>query len=174
MRVSRTASEQGGYDSAMGKPLRWVGVLGLVGLVVGGVYGFITSLSIGCEVDGIGLPPDATCYRSFGLYVSGTTYYTVGAGLVGMVIGLVVGIFIAIPVVLWQRGGHAQSMHPLEYPLIWFGLQAVELLIIVPALLFWVPDPGVWPEALRAGVWLVVLIGVTFLNYALRRRFISR
>ena len=158
----------------MGKPLRWVGVLGLVGLVVGGVYGFVASRTIGCVSDGIGLPPDATCYRFLGLYVSGTTYYTVGAGLVGMVIGLVVGIFIAIPVVLWQRGEHAHSMHPLEYPLIWFGLQAVELLLIVPALLFWVPDPGVWPEALRAGVWLVVLIGVTFLNYALRRRFIPR
>jgi hypothetical protein len=158
----------------MGKPLRWVGVLGLVGLVVGGVYGFVASRTIGCVSDGIGLPPDASCYRFLGLYVSGTTYYTIGAGLVGMVIGLVVGIFVAIPMVLWQRGEHAHSMHPLEYPLIWFGLQAVELLIIVPALLFWVPDPGEWPEALRAGLWLVVLIGVTFLNYGLRRRFIPR
>jgi hypothetical protein len=126
----------------MGKPLRWVGVLGLAGLVVGGVYGFVASRTIGCVSDGIGLPPDATCYRFFGLYVSGTTYYAVGAGVVGMVIGIVVGIFIAIPVVLWQRGERATSMHPLEYPLIWFGLQAVELLIIVPALLFWVPDPA--------------------------------
>ena len=158
----------------MEKPLRLVGVLGLFGLVVGGVYGFIASRTIGCEVAGFGLPPDATCYRSFGLYVSGTTYYTVAAGLVGVGIGLVVGIFIAIPIVLWQRGEPTRSMHPLEYPLIWFGLQAVELLVIVPALLFWVPDPGVWPEALRAGVWLVVLIGVTFLNYSLRRRFIPR
>jgi hypothetical protein len=158
----------------MGKPLRWVGVLGLAGLMIGGVYGFVASRTIGCVSDGIGLPPNATCHRFFGLYVSGTTYYTLGVGVVGMVIALVVGIFIAIPVVLWQRGPHATHMHPLEYPLIWFGFQAVELLIIVPALLFWVPDPGVWPEALRAGVWLVVLIGVTFLNYALRRRFIPR
>ena len=158
----------------MEKPLRLVGVLGLVGLVVGATFGLVTSLSTGCEVDGIGLPPDATCYRFFGLYVSGTTYHTVAAGLVGMVIGLVVGIFIAIPFVLWQRGEPTRSMHPLEYPLIWFGLQAVELLVIVPASLFWVPDPGVWPEALRAAVWLVALIGVTFLNYSLRRRFIPR
>ena len=158
----------------MEKPLRLVGVLGLIGLVVGGVYGFVASRTIGCAVDGIGLPLDATCHRFFGLYVSGTTYHAVAAGLVGMVIGLVVGIFIAIPFVLWQRGEHALSMHPLEYPLIWFGLQAVELLIMVPALLFWVPDPGVWPEALRAAVWLVTLIGVTFLNYSLRRRFIPR
>lgn len=158
----------------MEKPLRLVGVLGLIGLVVGGNYGFITSLSSGCAVDGVGLPPDATCYRFFGRYVSGTTSFTVATGVVGIAIGLVVGFFIAIPVVLWQRGGHTRSMHPLEYPVVWFGLQAVELLVIVPALLFWVPDPGVWPEALRAAVWLVVLIGVTFLNYALRRRFIPR
>lgn len=84
------------------------------------------------------------------------------------------GVFIAIPVMLWRRGGHANSMHPLEYPLIWFGLQAVELLVIVPVLLFWVPDPGVWPEALRIAGWLAALIGLTFFNYSLRRRFIPR
>ena len=102
--MPRTASEQRGYDSAMGKPLRWVGVFGLAGLMVGGVYGFVASRTIGCVTDGIGLPPNATCHRFFGLYVSGTTYYTLGVGVVGMVIALVVGIFIAIPVVLWQRG----------------------------------------------------------------------
>lgn len=157
----------------MGKPLRWVGVLATAGLMLGGAYGFIASRSIGCVADGI-LPPNATCFRILGVYLSGTTYYTAAGALVGTGIGLVIGSFIAAPVLLWRRRHPSSAVHPLEIPLVWFGLQLVELLLLVPALLFWVPDPGKWPEAFRWATWVVALIVVTFLNDGIRRRFVPR
>jgi hypothetical protein len=132
------------------------------------------ALSAYCAVDGVGLPANATCYRLFGQYLSSTTYYTLSTGLVGMAIGLVIGAFIAIPMMLWRRDDQAPPGHLLENPLVWFGLQVVEFAIVVPALLFWIPDPGVWPEGLRWAVAAVTLIALTFLNYGLRRRFIPR
>jgi hypothetical protein len=65
-------------------------------------------------------------------------------------------------------------MHFLEHRVIRFGLQLVELLVLIPGLLFWIPDPGVWPEGIRIGVWVLALVGVTAVNYAIRRRFIPR
>ncbi len=157
----------------MRRPLRWVGVLPVVGLVLGGTFGFIASRTIGCETDGA-LSPNATCYRILGHYLSATTYYTAAAGLVGTGVGLVLGIFLALPVLLRRSRQQASPIHPLEVPAVWFGLQLVELFVLIPALLFWVPDPGVWPEAARISVWVVALVGITIVNYAIRRRYIPR
>jgi drug/metabolite transporter (DMT)-like permease len=134
-------------------------------------FGYVASLSSDCYADGIG--PIPSCYRIFGSYVSDTTYYTVAAGLVGAGVGLALGLFFAIP----ARGSHRReetAVHPLEVPFVWFGLQLLELAVIVPALLFWVPDPGQWPEAARIAVWIIVLIAVTAMNYTIRCRFIPR
>lgn len=156
----------------MRRSLVWVGTLTIAGLVLGGVFGFLVSRTIGCVADGQ-LPPDATCYRVLGTYVSAGTYYTAAAGLVGAAIGLVLGLFLAIP--SWSGGAQrAEAVHPLEVPFIWFGLQLLELVVLVPMLLFWVPDPGRWPEAARVGVWIAALIGLTVVNYRIRRRFIPR
>ena len=75
---------------------------------------------------------------------------------------------------LWRRSGARDAPSLLEYPIVWFGLQLAELLIVIPALLFWVPDPGEWPEAARIAVWVAALASVMAMNYALRRRFIPR
>lgn len=153
------------------RPLRWVGTLSLVGLVLGGAFGFIVSLSTSCQAEGPG--PISSCYRVLGWNVSGTTYFTVAAGLVGAGIGLTLGLFLAVPA--WgEKRREATAVHPLEVPFVWFGLQFLELAVLVPALLFWVPDPGEWPETARVAVWVFALGGVTAGNYLLRRRFIPR
>jgi hypothetical protein len=125
-----------GYDAAMGKPLRWVGVSVLIGLVLGSVFGFLQAQATSCEVDGIGLPIDATCYRVFGFYLSTSVYYTLATGLIGMAVGLAIGLIVAIPLFLWRRDDREPTQHLLENPLVWLGLQVVELAIVVPALLF--------------------------------------
>lgn len=162
------------YDVVMEKPLRMVGVSALIGLVLGGVYGFVIALSSGCVVDGMGLPPEATCYRFLGRYFSQTTAYTVGAGLGGLTIGLVLGLIVAIPLLLWRREDEEPTGHLLENPFVWFGLQIVELAIVVPALLFLIPDPGDWPEVLRWAVAVVALAALTYANYVLRRRLLPK
>jgi hypothetical protein len=158
----------------MEKPLRLVGVLGLIGLVLGGAFGFVVALSSGCVVDGAGLPAEPTCYRFLGRYFSQATAFTVGTGLGGLTIGLAIGLIVAIPLMLWRREGHGPPMHLLENPSIWFGLQVVEFAVVAVALLFLLPDPGVWPEGLRWAVAAVTLVALTLFNYGLRRRFIPR
>jgi hypothetical protein len=156
----------------MRRSLVWVGILTIAGLVLGGVFGSVVSRAIGCVMDGQ-LPPGATCDRVLGTYVSAGIYYTVAASLLGAAIGLVLGLFLAIPT--WSGGARrAEAVHPLEVPFIWFGLQLLELVVLVPVLLFWVPDPGRWPEAARVAVWFAALIGLTVVNYRVRRRFIPR
>ena len=84
------------------------------------------------------------------------------------------GIFFVVPMLHGQRDDPAPPLHPVEVPVIWFGLQLLELVIVIPTLLFWVPDPGVWPEGVRIAIWVVALAGITAANYAIRRRFIPR
>lgn len=140
-------------------------------MLLGGAFGFIAALTGDSHADGA--RPIPSCYRIFGSYVSDTTYLTVAAGLVGAGIGLALGLFLAIPA--WGRGrGEGTAVHPLEVPFVWFGLQLLELVVLVPMLLFWVPNPGQWPEAARVAVWIAALIGLTVINYGIRRRFIPR
>jgi hypothetical protein len=154
----------------MEKPLRLVGVLSLIGFVAGGAFGYTQAQTISCDVFGVGLPANATCYRVFGVYLSTSVYYTLALGLAGAAIGLVLGSFIALPMMFRRDGGRGSSQHPLFV----FGLPVVELAIAVPALLFLLPDPGAWPEGFRWAVAAVTLIALTLLNYGLRRRFIPR
>jgi hypothetical protein len=151
-----------------------VAILTTAGLLAGGVFGYLAARTIGCEVDGIDLPANATCYRVFGVYLSGATYHTAAAAVVGAAIGVVLGLFVITPILLWRTQDRATRMHPLEHPVIWFGLQFLELLVLVPALLFWVPDAGVWPEAPRIAIWVIAVVAVAAINYAIRRRFIPR
>ncbi len=147
-----------------------VGVLALIGLVLGSAFGFSASRVSSCVVDGFGLPPDRTCYRYLGHYVSGTTHYTVSMGLAELTVGLVIGSFIVLPMMLWRDGGGESTLHVL----VLIGLPVVELAIVVPALLFLLPDPGAWPEVLRWAVAVVALVALTYANYVLRRRFLPR
>jgi hypothetical protein len=153
------------------KPLRWVGALSLAGLVLGAAFGFMTALAGDCVADGVHVIP--SCYRLFGSYVSDTTYLTVIGSLAGTGIGLTLGLFLAIPA--WGKGRReATAVHPLEVPFVWFGLQLLELFVLVPALLFWMPDPGQSPEGARIAVGVAALVGLTLINYRVRRRFIPR
>jgi hypothetical protein len=156
----------------MNRPVGWLVLSTAAGLLAGGVFGYLVARTTGCVVDGAELPANATCYRVFGTYVSGATYYTTAAALIGAWVGLVLGLFMVMPALMWRAQDPGTRMHPLELPVIWFGLQFLELAILVPALLFWMPGPGEWPEALRWGAWVVALLGVTLLNYRIRRRFI--
>jgi hypothetical protein len=63
-------------------------------------------------------------------------------------------------------------IHPLEVPFIWFGLQFLELTIVIPTVLAVVPDA--WSEGLQWGVLIAIVVGLTAANYAIRRRFIPR
>jgi hypothetical protein len=156
----------------MNRPVRWVVLLTAAGVLAGGVFGYLVARTIGCVVDGLGIPTSGTCYRVLGSYVSGTTYYTAAAALIGAGIGLALALFVATPILLRRSRDRDTRMHPLEHPVTWFGLQLLELLIVVPELLFWVPDPGVWPEAARIAVFVLVLTGLMAVNYAIRRQFI--
>jgi drug/metabolite transporter (DMT)-like permease len=87
--------------------------------------------------------------------------------------GLALGVFLVASMVLWRRGKDPARVHPHEHPLIWFGFQVVEVLFLV-ALLFWLPDPGEWPEAARVSVSVLAVLALIAGNDALRRRFIPR
>jgi hypothetical protein len=63
-------------------------------------------------------------------------------------------------------------IHPLEIPFIWFGLQFLELTIVIPIVLSLVPES--WSEGVRWGFLIAVVVGLTVANYAVRRRFIPR
>jgi hypothetical protein len=158
----------------MRRAFRWAAILGCAGAVLGGLLGFLVALSSDCHIDHDGTLPAGACFRFLGMYLSGTTKYVAAGALGGAGLGVAVGIFLAVPLIREHSHDRSSAVHPLEVPAIWFGLQLAELFILIPALLFWIPDPGVWPEALRVGIWVVVLVGVTALNYAIRRRYIPR
>jgi drug/metabolite transporter (DMT)-like permease len=68
--------------------------------------------------------------------------------------------------------GRSSRIHPLEIPFIWFGIQFVELVVVIPAVFALVPDA--WSEGLRWAVLIAVVAALTVANYAIRRRFIPR
>jgi hypothetical protein len=158
----------------MRRTFRWVAILGAAGAVLGGLLGLLVALSSDCHVDHDGTLPVDACFRFLGMYLSSTTKYVSAGIFAGAGLGVAVGIVFVVPLIREGRHAPASPVHPFEVPAIWFGLQLVELFILIPVLLFWIPDPGVWPEGLRIAIWVVALVGVTVMNYAIRRRFIPR
>lgn len=71
-----------------------------------------------------------------------------------------------------QRDQKAPSMHPLENPFIWFLIQGAEFLIVLLVLRTVFPDHV--PFVVGLVIWVAILVGVGFANYAIRRRFIPR
>jgi drug/metabolite transporter (DMT)-like permease len=63
-------------------------------------------------------------------------------------------------------------VHPLEIPFVWFGLQLAEYTIawlLITAIL-----PATTPGPVAWALILVLMVGLTILNYRIRRRFIPR
>jgi hypothetical protein len=71
-----------------------------------------------------------------------------------------------------DEGSPVPRVHPLEIPFVWFGLQLIELGIAT--VLFRLSLPRDWPSGVYWATWLVLLIGLTIVNYRVRRRFIPR
>jgi hypothetical protein len=71
-----------------------------------------------------------------------------------------------------DEGSPVPRVHPLEIPFVWFGLQLVEYAIV------WLLITNFLPEGMLGAVgWallLVLMVGLTILNYRIRRRFIPR
>jgi hypothetical protein len=70
------------------------------------------------------------------------------------------------------RDGSSPPVHPLEIPFIWFGIQFVELAIIGPIVWAFLRDD--WPNIASVAITAAVLIGLTVINYKVRRRYIPR
>jgi drug/metabolite transporter (DMT)-like permease len=155
----------------MGRTFRRIAIFAAAGMVLGGLFGLLIGISSDCHIDHDGTLPAGACVRFLGTYFSTLTKFVVAGAIVGGAVGLAAGIFFGVPL-LHERKREGLAVHPLEIPAIWFGVQLVGLMILIPALLFWVPDPGEWPEAARWAVWILVLFGLTAMNYAIRRRFI--
>ena len=63
-------------------------------------------------------------------------------------------------------------IHPLENPIVWLGIQLVELVIVI-TLFKWLVPSG-WSAGARV-ILIVAIVGlVTWGNYVVRRRFIPR
>lgn len=62
------------------------------------------------------------------------------------------------------------SLHPLEVPFVWLSLQVLEW-AVVSLLLRWLL-PRDWPFGVYVGIWVALLIGLSVLNYRIRRRFL--
>ena len=73
---------------------------------------------------------------------------------------------------LASRSVDDRRVHPLEIPLVWFGINLAEWLIVSSLLVAVLPDA--WPTALIVAVWVVTLGVVAASNYWVRRRFIPR
>jgi hypothetical protein len=71
-----------------------------------------------------------------------------------------------------DEGSPVPHVHPLEVPFVWFGIQFIELAIIGP--IVWAFLREDWPNIVAIAIALAVLIGLTVLNYKIRRRFIPR
>lgn len=65
-----------------------------------------------------------------------------------------------------------QRVHPLEIPLVWFGVLLAEWAILAP--LIWALVPRTWPLPALVAIWVLALGAIASLNYAIRRRFIPR
>jgi hypothetical protein len=71
-----------------------------------------------------------------------------------------------------DEGSSVPRAHLLEIPFVWFGLQLLELGVVI--VLFRLYLPRDWPWGVYVVIWLVLLIGLTIVNYRIRRRFIPR
>src|SRR5687768_5641119 len=69
-----------------------------------------------------------------------------------------------------EQGSPVPRVHPLEIPVIWFGIQFIELAIIAPIVWAFIRED--WPNIVTISISVAVLIGLTVLNYRVRRRFI--
>jgi hypothetical protein len=58
--------------------------------------------------------------------------------------------------------------HLIDFPIFWVGVQLVELFVVIPVLLFWVPET--WPIGVRVAIWAAAVIGVFVANYVVIRR----
>ncbi len=71
-----------------------------------------------------------------------------------------------------DEGSPVPRVHPLEIPFVWFGLQLAEYAIV------WLLIMAILPETTPGPVaWaliLVLMVGLTILNYRIRRRYIPR
>lgn len=63
-------------------------------------------------------------------------------------------------------------MHPLENPVVWILLQVAEYTVAI-LLLRWIL-PEQMPFWIGFGLWVMLIVVLTWANYAIRRRFIAR
>jgi hypothetical protein len=63
-------------------------------------------------------------------------------------------------------------LRPLENPVVWFLLQVAGY--AVATLVFRRVLPDEFPFWVGFALWILLIIGLTLVNYALRRRFIPR
>jgi hypothetical protein len=74
-----------------------------------------------------------------------------------------------------DEGSSVPRVHPLEIPFVWFGLQFVELAIVWLLIETFVPkDVRDVPLGVGVAFSLALLIGLSVINYRIRRRFIPR
>jgi hypothetical protein len=63
-------------------------------------------------------------------------------------------------------------MHPLENPVIWLLVQVAEYTLVILLLRWILPDTtSFW---IGFAILILIFIGLTLANYAIRRRFIPR
>lgn len=71
-----------------------------------------------------------------------------------------------------HEGSPVPRVHPLEIPFVWFGLQLIEYAIVWLLITTLLPDS--MPGPVGWALLLVLMVGLTILNYMIRRRFIPR
>ena len=71
-----------------------------------------------------------------------------------------------------DEGSPVPRVHPLEIPFVWFGLQLIEYAIVWLLITTLLPDS--MPGPVGWALLLVLMVGLTILNYMIRRRFIPR
>ena len=85
----------------MKKALRTVLLFGLLGALLGGIFGYLNAISGTCEV--LSENPDATCYTILGRYVSEIMYYALVEPFEGLAIGVGVGLLVVMGREIWRR-----------------------------------------------------------------------
>jgi len=71
-----------------------------------------------------------------------------------------------------DEGSPVPRAHPLEIPFVWFGLQLIEYAIVWGLITTFLPEA--MPGPVGWTLFLVLMVGLTILNYRIRRRFIPR
>lgn len=141
-----------------------IGVVAVAGGVVGALIGLRSAGLISCDCAPNGSVEGCPCYPILGMWFSEPASYAWAGALIGLTLVLMQAIIV---VAMTPRGAGALRLR--EMPFAWFGIELIEIVVVVSFLTAGVPD---WSTAPSLASLIAVMVGLAVANYLIRRRFV--